>query len=198
MHERIPEPFETKVCVDTAPLLEREYAMRAGIGWIGKNTLVLSERLGSYFVLGEIVTTLNIACDAPATDHCGTCRACLDACPTAAFIAPYRMDASRCISYLTIEHRGETIPAEFHRAMGAWVFGCDVCQQVCPHNSKAPATREPRFQARAEVAPPRSASHDRLVRRGLPPHAKRQRDPKSQTGDAETQRENRPGQSRAQ
>lgn len=154
LHERISEPFETKVCVDTAPLLEREYAMRAGIGWIGKNTLVLNERLGSYFVLGEIVTTLDVAVDAPATDHCGTCRACLDACPTAAFIAPYQMDASRCISYLTIEHRGETIPAEFGEATGDWVFGCDICQQVCPHNSKAAATTEPRFKARAETIHP--------------------------------------------
>jgi epoxyqueuosine reductase len=149
LREAIDEPFEAKVCVDTAPLLEREYAMRAGVGWIGKNTLVLNEKLGSYFFLGAIVTTLDLPVDPLPSDHCGSCTRCLDACPTDAFPAPYEMDAARCISYLTIEHRGEEIPEEFHRAMGDWVFGCDVCQEVCPHNRAAPTTAEPRFAIRA-------------------------------------------------
>lgn len=155
MREVIDEPFEAKACVDTVPLLEREYAMRAGIGWIGKNTLVLDAKLGSYFFLGEIVTTLALPFDAPAADHCGRCTRCLDACPTDAFPAPYELDASRCISYLTIEHRGEDIPEEFHADMRDWVFGCDVCQQVCPHNRAAPTTREPRFAPRTPGPTPK-------------------------------------------
>jgi epoxyqueuosine reductase len=148
LRARIDEPFEAKACVDTAPILEREYAARAGVGWIGKNTLVMHESLGSYFFLGEIVTTLEVDADVPALDHCGTCTRCLDACPTKAFPAAYQMDASRCISYLTIELRDESIPVEFHEGMGDWVFGCDVCQQVCPHNRRAPVTQEPRLAIR--------------------------------------------------
>ena len=147
MRESVAEPFDAKVCVDTVPLLERELAARAGIGWIGKNTLVLNERQGSYFFLGAVVTTLELAPDEPLIDHCGTCTACLDACPTDAFVAPYQMDASRCISYLTIEHRGD-ISKAFQDMMGDWVFGCDVCQEVCPHNRSAPVTDEPRFVSR--------------------------------------------------
>ncbi|GIK15816.1 MAG: epoxyqueuosine reductase [Planctomycetota bacterium] len=133
-----------KICVDTAPLLEREFAAAAGLGWIGKNTLVLNPALGSTFFLGAIVTTLDITPDAPMPDHCGTCRRCLDACPTAAFPEPYRMNASRCISYLTIERR-EAIPAEFHAAIGDRLFGCDDCQDVCPFNRNVPETAEPTF-----------------------------------------------------
>jgi len=143
----IDEPFEAKACVDTAPLLEREAAAAAGVGWIGKNTLVMNEKNGSYLFLGALVTTLGLAAGAPGIDHCGTCTACLDACPTDAFPAPYEMDASRCISYLTIEHRDE-IERQFHEPMGDWIFGCDVCQQVCPHNRSAAPTREPRFAIR--------------------------------------------------
>jgi len=148
LRARAGEPCETKVCVDTAPLLEREYAMQAGLGWIGKNTLVLNPRMGSYFFLGEIVTTLALPADPPAVDHCGSCRRCLDACPTDAFPAPYEMDAARCISYLTIECRDAELPAELQPHMGDWVFGCDVCQQVCPFNQAAPPTREPRLAVR--------------------------------------------------
>ena len=151
LHESITESFEAKVCVDTVPLMERELAATAGIGWVGKNTLVLNEQMGSYFFLGAVVTTLDLEPDEPALDHCGTCTACLDACPTEAFTAPYQMDASRCISYLTIEHRGD-ISKPFQDMMGDWVFGCDVCQEVCPHNRDAPLTHEPKFAARS-VAP---------------------------------------------
>jgi epoxyqueuosine reductase len=141
------ESCETRVCVDTAPILEREIASRAGIGWTGKNTMVLSRGLGSYFFLGEVLTTLELAPDEPVTDHCGTCTRCLDACPTGAFPAPYEMDASRCVSYLTIEHR-EDVPDALRAGIGHWVFGCDVCQEVCPFNRDAPITAEPRFKAR--------------------------------------------------
>lgn len=134
----LPERFEARVVVDTAPLLERELAAAAGLGWIGKNTLLLNERLGSFVLLGEIVTTLELAPDEAQTDHCGNCTRCLDACPTAAFPAPYQMDASRCISYFTIEHRGP-VPDEFHEAIGDWIYGCDVCQEVCPFNTDAEA-----------------------------------------------------------
>ncbi len=137
-------PFEARVCVDTSAIIEREQAAAAGIGWIGKNTLVMHPSLGSFFFLGEIITDLALPPDESMPDRCGTCTACLEACPTRALIEPYRMDASRCISYLTIEHRGD-IPPEIADGMGDWVFGCDVCQTVCPHNRVAPMTIEPRF-----------------------------------------------------
>jgi len=142
-----PGPFEFKVCVDTSPLLEREWAAAAGIGWIGKNTMVLDHQLGSYFFLGELLTTLELPADDPLADRCGTCTACLEACPTGAFPAAYQMDPSRCISYLTIEHRGPIDPS-FHAAMDDWIFGCDICQEVCPHNRHAPITHEPRLAPR--------------------------------------------------
>lgn len=147
MRQTLDEPFDAKVCVDTAPLLEREFAEAAGIGWIGKNTMVLHQEMGSYFFLGEIVTTLELACDAPVADHCGSCTRCLDACPTNALHEPYCMDASLCISYLTIEHRDE-ISQTLSPAVGDWVFGCDVCQEVCPYNREAPVTTEPDFAVR--------------------------------------------------
>jgi len=145
LHATLEESFSTKICVDTAPLIERELAAASGIGWIGKNTLVLNQEQGSFFFLGVIVTTLELAYDEPVLDHCGSCIACLDACPTDAFPAAYEMDASRCISYLTIEHRSD-IPEKLSTQMGDWLFGCDVCQDVCPFNRHAPVTKEPRFE----------------------------------------------------
>jgi len=155
MRTEFDEPFTAKACVDTAPLLEREWAASAGIGWIGKNTMSLSSELGSYFVLGALVTTLDLATDTPVEDRCGSCTRCLDACPTGALVAPYQMDASRCISYLTIERR-EAICETIHKAMGRWVFGCDICQEVCPYNreGRAPIAEEPRFAVRPPAPNP--------------------------------------------
>lgn len=158
----VGEPFDARICVDTAPVIERELAAAAGIGWIGKNTLVLHQELGSYFFLAEILTTLQLPPATPATDHCGTCTRCLDACPTQALTAPYQMDASRCISYLTIEHRGGISP-DLQPLMGNWVYGCDICQEVCPHNRKAPLSREPAYAPLPEGLPPEPALAELLT-----------------------------------
>ncbi len=147
---------EVKLFVDTAPVMEKPAAMRAGIGWQGKHTNLVSRDFGSWLFLGELFTTLALPPDAAEADYCGSCRACLDACPTNAFPAPYRIDATRCISYLTIEHKGH-IASEFREAIGNRVYGCDDCLAVCPWNKFATQTREYAFAPRAELTAPRLA-----------------------------------------
>ncbi len=145
--------FRTWCYVDTGPIVERVYAKYAGVGWIGKNTCVLNQKLGSWLFLGVILTSLDLVADLPAPDRCGTCTRCLDACPTNAFLGPYQLDANKCISYLTIEKRG-TIPEELRAGMGRHLFGCDICQDVCPWNRKAPASTAPEFQPREGLVNP--------------------------------------------
>jgi epoxyqueuosine reductase len=150
--ERFSEPHEARIYADTGPLHERLFAKHAGLGWLGKNTLLLNAKLGSWFFLGVILTTLDIPPtlsppELPSPDLCGSCTKCIDACPTGALVEPYVMDARLCISYLTIELRG-TIPEELREPMDRHVFGCDICQDVCPWNRRAPVTQAPEFQPR--------------------------------------------------
>ncbi|HUI14179.1 MAG TPA: tRNA epoxyqueuosine(34) reductase QueG [Xanthobacteraceae bacterium] len=147
---------EIKVFVDTAPVMEKPLAASAGLGWQGKHTNLVSRQLGSWLFLGALFTTLDLPPDAAETDHCGNCRACLDVCPTAAFPAPYRLDPRRCISYLTIEHKGP-IPREFRESMGNRIYGCDDCLAVCPWNKFAVAGRDAKLAAREALRAPRLA-----------------------------------------
>ena len=139
--------------VDTGPVIERVLARYAGIGWIAKNTCIINEQLGSWLFLGVILTSLELTPDLPPPDRCGTCTRCLDACPTDAFLDAYQLDASKCISYLTIEKRG-SIPEDLRGQMGRHVFGCDICQDVCPWNRRAPVTHVPEFEPRAKLVNP--------------------------------------------
>jgi epoxyqueuosine reductase len=155
LREQVAEPFAARAYADTGPVSERILAKYAGLGWLGKNTLLLNQSQGSFFFLGVILTSLDLQpslapSELPPPDLCGGCRKCIEACPTEALVEPYVMDARRCISYLTIELRGG-IPLEFREAIGDNVYGCDICQEVCPHNRKAPTTALPDFQPR--VAP---------------------------------------------
>ena len=152
---------DVKVFVDTAAVMEKPLAEAAGIGWQGKHTNLVSRELGSWLFLGAIFTTLDLPPDAPEHDHCGTCRSCLDVCPTAAFPAPYQLDARRCISYLTIEHKGP-IPRELRPLMGNRIYGCDDCLAVCPWNKFAQAGREMKFHAREALRAPLLAELARL------------------------------------
>jgi epoxyqueuosine reductase len=148
LEDRVRAAFpgcETRRYVDTGPVLERELAARAGLGTVGKNTMLLHPQGGSWFLLGELFLGLDLAPDSPLADLCGSCTRCLDACPTGALAAPYRLDSNRCISYWTIEHRG-ALPAEARRMVGGWVFGCDVCQEVCPYNDAPAAALHPEME----------------------------------------------------
>ena len=152
LRSEFPEPFEARAYVDTGPIVERVAAKYAGLGWLAKNTCLINEEMGSWFFLGVIVTTLDLAPslgseESPAPDLCGNCSLCIDACPTGAIVEPYLLDARRCISYLTIELRS-SIPLEFREPIGHHVFGCDICQDVCPWNRRAPITSLPNFQPR--------------------------------------------------
>lgn len=154
-----------RVGVDTAPLAERELAQRAGLGWIGKNTCLINRRLGSELLLGALVTDAELARDGRATSHCGRCTACLDACPTAALVRPGFLDARRCISYLTIEHRSPFQPWQA-RAIGDHLAGCDICQQVCPFNRRAPISCDPSLQPRHHLQAPTIDALSRLDEAG--------------------------------
>lgn len=153
VQERVPDA-QGRGVVDTAPLLERGFARRAGLGWFGKNTMLIARKQGSYFFLAALLLDIDLTPDEPfETQHCGTCTACLDACPTDAFSAPHQLDARRCISYLTIEHRGPIDPA-LREGIGSWLLGCDICQEVCPWNRAALATSETAFEPKPHLKTP--------------------------------------------
>lgn len=139
-----------RVFVDSAPVLDRAWAKQSGLGWVGKNTMLINKEHGSYFFIAELILDLELDTDGPIKDYCGTCTRCIDACPTEA-ITPYKVDASKCISYLTIELKDELLPSEYKGKMENWAFGCDICQEVCPWNSKAIPHEEPFFEPHEEL-----------------------------------------------
>lgn len=141
--------FDGRVFVDSAPVMERQWAQRSGLGWLGKNSLLLNQTMGSYFFLAELIIDLELEPDAPVSDRCGTCSACIDACPTDAIVQPGVVDSNKCISHLTIELK-EAIPTEFSGRMENWIFGCDICQEVCPWNRFSKQHQEPRFEPKGE------------------------------------------------
>ena len=151
--ERMGEEVAGYCCIDTGPVLERAWAERAGVGWVGKNTMLIREGMGSWLFLSVIATAVELAPGAPAVGRCGTCTACMDACPTGAIVAPGVLDARRCIAYHTVENRGD-IPEELAPAFGDWLFGCDACQEACPWNRRAPETRNADFRPRQGHANP--------------------------------------------
>lgn len=142
--------LEGRIFVDSAPVLDKSWAVQAGLGWVGKNSNILNKNLGSWFFIAEMIIDLELVYDSPTTDHCGSCTRCIDACPTDAIYEPYKVDATKCISYLTIEHKGD-IDQHYHTNMQNWVFGCDICQDVCPWNSKARLTQFLDFFPRDKV-----------------------------------------------
>ena len=170
MRQRADGPFEERRYVDTGPVQERAYAQSAGLGWIGKNTCLINATLGSWLFLSEVVCSLALEPDVPGMDQCGTCTLCLEACPTRAFVSPGVMDARRCISYLTIELKG-TIPGQWHTAVGSHVYGCDICQEVCPWNHGVSTSSDPAWQPRPAFDRPRlrdlAARSDEELRRDL-------------------------------
>jgi epoxyqueuosine reductase len=180
LRAQFPEPFDARVYADTGPVQERVLAKYAGLGWLGKNTLLINEEIGSFFFLGVILTTLDLQpagyAPAPPPDRCGSCRRCIDACPTQAFVQPYVMDARRCISYLTIELRG-SIPEELRAPMGPHVFGCDICQDVCPWNRRAPITAAAEFQPRTFSASQHQLPHQQDLPDAPPAEAVREAEP---------------------
>ena len=137
-----------RVFVDSAPVMDKAWAQRSGLGWIGKHTNLISRQLGSWFFIGELIVDVPLEADSPVEDHCGSCTRCIDACPTDAIYRPYAVDSNRCISYWTIEHRGDTIPEDIAGDLEDWIFGCDICQEVCPWNKFRKATKEERFLPR--------------------------------------------------
>ena len=152
--KKVDSSFEAKSYVDTGPVMDKAWAARAGIGWLGKHTNIITRKFGSWVFLGEILIDAELEYDAPMLDYCGKCTACIDACPTQAIVQPYVLDANKCISYLTIEHRG-SLPKEIVPDFQNWVYGCDICQDVCPWNRFQNETEEPAFQPRKENAAPK-------------------------------------------
>src|SRR5687767_2465968 len=148
MREASPERFDARAYVDTGPVQERVYAQYAGLGWIGKNSCLINPEIGSWLFLGEIICTLALEPDTQGLEQCGSCTRCLQACPTGALVEPGVLDSNRCLSYLTIEHRGD-MPGEYRDAIGTHVYGCDICQEVCPYNQPAPHSTDPAWQPRS-------------------------------------------------